>query len=420
MIGSRPPGWPGVGGRGVSDAIGLQTRAADVAPGRGVPLWLLVLLAAPVQFATAAFLPALPAIAADFATPTHSVQLGVLAYIAVYALGQIPSGPLSDRIGRRPVALAGAAIYTAAALASAAAPGLAWLIGLRALEGLGAGALLVAGRAALRDGASGARLTRGTALIAMWTWGLGGVAGLLGGVAVDAAGWRASCLLTGTFGALVLLLAAWRLVESRGGAAPSVLYGPVLRARVFWRNAGAAAAMIGAFYAFLTGAPAVLIGRLGVPAEALGLFQLVAVAAFCVSALGAASLVRRGRFAGAMLPAGLVLALAGGLLLLGLALAAALGPWRVGLALVVLALGAGLIMPVTLAGAVQDFPDRAGSANAAASLLQTIGAAAGAALASLPGDPERVVPLAMLGLTVLAGLVFALLRPPDAAAQAGA
>lgn len=388
-----------------SGAVGEYGRARPAAPAGAVPLWVLVLLAGPVQFATAAFLPALPSIAATFGVPTRTAQLGVVAYIAAYALGQLPAGTLSDRLGRRPVALSGIALYALAAAASAASGGIVTLIALRAAEGLGAGMLLVAGRAALRDGAAGARLTRAMALIGMWAWMLGGTAGLAAGLLLDARGWRATCLLTAGFGAAVGVVAALRLHETRGAASPPLSgYRPVLRARTFWRHAGAASAMIGAFYAFLTGGPAILIGRLGVPAAALGLFQLLAVAAFCVSALAAARLARRGA---AIVAGGVALAFAGAALLLLAGATGHLSPAAVGACLVVLALGAGLVMPATLAGAVDDFPERAGAANAAAALLQTLGAGAGAALASLPGDPVLVVPAVMMALTLGAGLAHA-------------
>ena len=88
--------------------------------------------------------------------------------------------------------------------------------------------------------------------------------------------------------------------------------------------------------------------------------------------------------------------------------------------LVVLALGAGLVMPIALAGAVDDFPDRAGTANAAASLLQTVGAGVGSALASLPGDHATTIPAAMVALTLLAAALFAALARHQGATLPGA
>ena len=86
-----------------------------------VPFAVLVLLAGPAQVATAAFTPSLPGMARDLGVATQAVQLGVTAYFAAFAIGQLPAGRIADTLGRRPVALAGAAVFAAAAGLSAAA-----------------------------------------------------------------------------------------------------------------------------------------------------------------------------------------------------------------------------------------------------------------------------------------------------------
>ena len=120
------------------------------------------------------------------------------------------------------------------------------------------------------------------------------------------------------------------------------------------------------------------------------------------------------------MPAGTGIAVAASLWLLALPGLGLLAPVPIAAGLVVLALGAGLVMPIALAGAVDDFPDRAGTANAAASLLQTVGAGVGSALASLPGDHATTIPAAMVGLTLLAAALFAALARHQGATMPGA
>ena len=64
-----------------------------------------------------------------------------LALTATFAM--MVSGPLSDRIGRRPVLRIAASLFAVSAIASALAPSFAWLVFARMLGGLGVGAALI-------------------------------------------------------------------------------------------------------------------------------------------------------------------------------------------------------------------------------------------------------------------------------------
>ena len=52
------------------------------------------------------FLPALPIMAADFVVPMNQIQWSVTIFILSMGFGQLISGPLADRYGRRPLLLA--------------------------------------------------------------------------------------------------------------------------------------------------------------------------------------------------------------------------------------------------------------------------------------------------------------------------
>ena len=83
-------------------------------------VWLTVLLGllvALTPLGTDAYLPTLPAIALAFGAPVSAVQLTITTFFLGIALGQLAWGPLSDRFGRKPVLLAGLALYLASALA---------------------------------------------------------------------------------------------------------------------------------------------------------------------------------------------------------------------------------------------------------------------------------------------------------------
>src|SRR3546814_19644451 len=67
-------------------------------------------------------LPALPSIGATFATDNGTVQLTLSVFLADFAVSQLVYGPLTDRFGRRPVILAGVALYLLASIGCALAP----------------------------------------------------------------------------------------------------------------------------------------------------------------------------------------------------------------------------------------------------------------------------------------------------------
>ena len=78
-------------------------------------------------------LPAFDEIREEFSLADGSgeVSLVVTAYFLGMAAGQLPMGPLSDRLGRRPVLLASFALYLIGALGAALAPSFGVLLGKR-------------------------------------------------------------------------------------------------------------------------------------------------------------------------------------------------------------------------------------------------------------------------------------------------
>lgn len=399
---------------GVAPAQNVDKMAALSAPG----LLQLVLLAELVQFATSMFLPSLPALAVAFGVDARLFQRSVALYIVAFAVGQLAAGSLADRIGRRPVALTGAAAFGLSSLACAFTQDFGALLVLRVIEGVGASAAMVGGRAATRDTFSGRDLARVLALVSMGVWAIGGLASIIAGILQDRFGWRANLIVTGAFGLAVFMVLVVRWPETLRQAGTPVRggYGPVLRSRSFWRYALPMACMIGALYAFLIGAPPIVIGRLGFSASAMGGFQLGAAAAFIAGALTASRLALRWG-EGRLLAYGALIACGGAALLLAGGLSGVLTVLTVALPMAILAFGAGVVTPAAMAGSVQDFPDDAGIANAATGLVQTIGAGVGSGFASLPGEPAVIVPIVMTMLAFGTVASFALLSPRDPARQ---
>ncbi|WP_257158713.1 DHA2 family efflux MFS transporter permease subunit [Corynebacterium cystitidis] len=133
---------------------------------------------------------ALPAIAEELGASTNQMIWVVAAYLLTFAVPLLVTGRLGDRFGQRHMYIIGMVIFVAAAGACAFAPTIEVLIALRAIQGFG-GAILNPQPLAVINRIF-PRESRGTAL-GYWS-AVAGSAGLfgpvLGGVLVDAGGWR--------------------------------------------------------------------------------------------------------------------------------------------------------------------------------------------------------------------------------------
>lgn len=158
---------------------------------------------------------ALPAIQADLRTSFAELQWVVDAYALTLAAALLTAGALADRHGRRAVFAAGLAIFTLCSAACGLASSGVVLDLARAAQGLGAAAMFSASLALLAHEFQGRE--RGVAL-GVWgaiTGGALAVGPLVGGVLVDAAGWRWVFLVNLPIGALLLWATLARLPESR-------------------------------------------------------------------------------------------------------------------------------------------------------------------------------------------------------------
>ena len=134
---------------------------------------------------------ALPSLGRALHVSGSATSTVLVAYFAAFAAVLLPGGILADRLGPRPIALAGLAIFAIGALAGALAPGFGMLVGARVVQGAGAG---MVSPAALAGAVSGFRPERRGAALGAWgaSAGVANLIGpLLGGGLTVALGWRA-------------------------------------------------------------------------------------------------------------------------------------------------------------------------------------------------------------------------------------
>ena len=215
-------------------------------------------LAAAVLGSTMAFVDesvvnvALPTIEADLGTTLAAMQWVINAYTLCMSALLLVGGAAADRFGRRLLFLIGIVAFTLASIACGLAPGIAALIGARAIQGVGAALLIPCSLAII--GAAFNEQERGAA-IGIWSGASALAAGagpLLGGSLVDHLSWRAIFLINPLIAIPTLWIAVRRLPESgdpsahasldwRGavlafGGLGGLVYGLIAASRLGWQD----------------------------------------------------------------------------------------------------------------------------------------------------------------------------------------
>ena len=371
--------------------------------------WLMVNVVGQLAFGLLAMTICLPSMQdwpATFGASQAAVQLTFSGYVAAYGGMQLVYGAVSDRIGRKPVLMAGLALATAGSLLAALALGLPLLTAARVLQGAGTAAGMVVGRALVQDLFTGRERTRMMAFVGMTMGLVPPAAMLVGGQLHVRLGWQANFVLLGALGAL-LLAAAWRglpqAATPRGAmpGSPGALltgYLRLLRLPAYGLYVVLLSSMTAAFYTFLAGAPIVL-GGYGVTPERVGLYVMFVPFAYIAGNLLTTRLIRR-RGDRSIMALGQAASLAGLLLLLALALLGWHTPLAFTLPLMLLGIGHGLLVPPALSGTVGLVPALAGSAAAVAGLMQQVsGAFGGFAVGLVAHQGALNLALLMLGWT---------------------
>ncbi|CAG7607039.1 Bicyclomycin resistance protein [Leucobacter soli] len=201
----------------------------------------LGLLAATSALATDLYLSSIPSIAADLQTSPSRVQLTLSLFFFGLGAGQLVLGPLSDSLGRRPVLIAGTAVFTTASVATVFSPTIEVLIALRLVQGISGAAGIVLARAIAADLSRGENAVKALSLIAMVVGVAPLVAPPVGSLAHELWGWRGVLAALAVIAAS-MLLTAWRGVPeslprekrlSRGLRSTLRPFGGLLRDRVF-------------------------------------------------------------------------------------------------------------------------------------------------------------------------------------------
>ena len=372
----------------------------------------LILLASVGPLSMTVFLPSLPNMTAYFETEYSYMQLSVAAYLFMIGLLHIVIGPLSDRYGRRPVAILSVMVFMLATVGCIAAPNVETFLVFRMLQ-----AAIVTGivlsRAIVRDmvpqneaASMIGYVTMGMALVPM-------IAPTIGGALDLAYGWQASFGLMLAFGALLMAFLHFDLGETAINRSSSFAqqfreYPELFRSRRFWGYAACAACASGNFFAFLGGAPIIGSDYFGLTPTQLGLYFGITAFGYMVGNFisGRYSMrigTHRMVFLGALL---MISCPTGALIAEAFEVTHPLGFFGF---MIIIGVGNGIILPNATAGMLSVRPHLAGTASGIGGAL-TIGGGSGISAYAgliLSEQPNPMPLIVILAICVTLSLVAA-------------
>jgi len=211
----------------LSTASPFQDNGPAV-PRHRVLLLTLTMTSSLGMVASTIYVPSIPAIAGAFETSIARVQLTFVGYLLAFAASMLVLGPLSDRYGRRRTMICGLALSSIASIACAVSPTIDFLIAARVVQGIGACAGLVVGRAITREiwgRHHAARVIAGRAIAATL---MQAFAPVLGGYIQGWFGWRANFAVIAVLACIAMGLVTRFVPAGRTATSPSVRAGGIL------------------------------------------------------------------------------------------------------------------------------------------------------------------------------------------------
>jgi DHA1 family bicyclomycin/chloramphenicol resistance-like MFS transporter len=396
-------------------AAAIEASPRNEATSTVLQIAVLADLAATGTLATNILLPSLPQMAVSLNVTSAAVTSAITIFLAVFAVGQLAVGPISDRYGRRWPVLIGFAVFFAGSVWCALATDLTSLLIGRVVQAAGACATSVLSRAIARDMFSGAALARAMALIMIAMAAAPGFSPLLGGALDHAFGWRSGFVLVAAFAALGA--AAYGTVFGETHRATRTPLDPLAIARSYFGlivdrrfvvPAATVSLIMGGLFSVFSSAPRILIEAMRFTPIQLGLFFAGTVLIVFAAGMLATRLAPRYGL-DRSIRGGLLAAATGSIAMLLVSLYSPTFLSYLG-ALSVFLLGMGIVNPLGTAQALSPFGDKAGAASALVGFWQMMTAAIGVWLAATISHEALFALGAVLTVFSLAAVGFYTLR----------
>ncbi|ANI29380.1 transporter [Yersinia entomophaga] len=323
--------------------------------------------------ATDMYLPAFGAMQQDLQASAGSISASLSIFLAGFAIAQLVWGPLSDKLGRKPVLLLGLSLFAFGCL------GMVWvqtpvqLLALRLVQAVGVCSAAVTWQALVIDRYRDGKANRVFATIMPLVALSPALAPLLGAWLLNHFSWRAIFVVLLAI-TLLLLIPTALLKEKQKNAQSSesekdnLNFWQIIKSPLFSGNVMIFAACSAGFFAWLTGSPFIL-GDMGYSPNVIGLSYVPQTLAFLLGGYGCRSALNYMK-GNTLLPWLLV---GYALSMIALYLVATLTEPNLLTLLIpfcVMALVNGACYPIVVSNALIPFPNNTGKAAALQNTLQ--------------------------------------------------
>lgn len=358
------------------------------------------------------YLPAFGAMGEHLQISASAVGASLSVFLAGFALGQLIWGPLSDRLGRKPILLAGLSLFVLGCVGMFWVDSAAQLLALRFIQAVGVCSAAVSWQALVIDRYPADKAHRVFASIMPLMSLSPALAPLLGAVILNHLGWQAIFgVLLGVSLVLLVPTLFLRSVPKRLTQASARLgYGQLLKSRVFSGNVMIFAACSASFFAWLTASPFIL-GGMGYSPNDIGLSYVLPTLAFLIGGYSCRSALQH--LPGKTLLPWLLLAYCvsmGALYLVATLTVPTLTTLLIPFCLMALCNGASY--PIVVANALMPFAENSGKAAALQNTLQLgLCFVSSLLVSSMLEHPLMITVIVMLATAPLAVLGYWLARP---------
>ncbi|WP_455810917.1 purine nucleoside transporter PunC [Pseudomonas graminis] len=366
--------------------------------------------------ATDMYLPAFGEMQQDLRTEAGAISASLSIFLAGFACAQLVWGPLSDRIGRKPVLMMGLSLFAAGCAAMLWVESAFWLLVVRFVQAVGVCAAAVSWQALVVDRYKGPQANRVFATIMPLVALSPALAPLLGAWLLQHFSWR-SIFVVLLLVSIALLIPTLRLpsrpVDDHVAVKPRAPgFFTLLKSPVYSGNVAIYAACSASFFAWLTGSPFIL-GDLGLSPADIGLSYVPQTAAFLIGGFGCRALLNH--FVGRQLLPWLLAFYSISILALYFV---SLQPQPSLFALLLpfcgMAMANGAIYPIVVSSALLPFPQATGKAAALQNMLQLgLCFLASLTVSTWIESPLHTTTLVMAGTIVLAVVGYVVQRKAE-------
>ncbi|WP_162064068.1 multidrug efflux MFS transporter EmrD [Vibrio taketomensis] len=373
----------------------------------------IAILAAVGQMTQTMYVPSIGQMATEFAIAPGALQAVMACYLIPYGLSQFVYGPISDRIGRKPIIVFGLGLYLVGTLLALFSTSYTLFLIGSFVQGLGIGCGGAMSRTLGRDCFSGNELHKVNSWISMSIVFSPLLAPVLGGVLSENFGWRSSYLFLALFGLAVVITMMTSFketlpVENRRYEKVSRSYKFVLSNKRFQGYLICLVATFSGLAIFEAAAGVLLGGVLGLPATVVSILFILPIPGYLLGSALSGALAHR-HSTKSILNFGLISIVIGSLTVLVPGVFGITSAMSLTIGAAIYFLGTGIIYPAAITGAMAPIPNHAGTGGAVLGGMQNLIAGLATLVASMVPAPDQM-PLGMFMLFMSCVAAYGLLR----------